>query len=443
VKKARCYTSSTAMRYYSEWLDGEYVLLNHAIPGYNHSNVMQRAIRFHALFGSTIVLSDTQMVDFRNPIPTLFGDRHFRTFLKEKNDFLALVADPARWASGKFAIAIKGIERLHDQANKPEDSYEMAVTQLGEPIFRPGAFDADKYLNPRNEGKGRVGRVIKRFKKEYGCQLKGLLHAVDYFSRGPLPTTTMSSKRSPERYDTLLRSAQKTASEEHAKRIQKILDIQEQKLPEKQHGRRAAIRKLLGTGQWHHEHWKDEDLRLYLDVVHAWNCAINRNIAPEAGTLYESRGDIPLSRYERTVTDTVGWFRAGPMPSSDMSDHIRHLLSWDPLTSDWKHIAHIVNRTQKTAEKLQAALNTGNMGERAEALRVHASEIAEYLPHVPPIEIPRCVWAIAKTVTTPWDGLSEVVDVAEKFADEAPYDYAIAQQKLIVNTLRKAGTKLL
>ena len=80
------------MRYYAEWLDGEYVLLNHAIRGYSHNAVMQRAMRFHALFGSTIVLSDVQMIDSKTPIPRLFLDSDFRDFLKENQNFLELVA---------------------------------------------------------------------------------------------------------------------------------------------------------------------------------------------------------------------------------------------------------------------------------------------------------------------------------------------------------------
>jgi len=134
------------MRYYAEWLDGEYFLLNQVMRGYDHSAVMQRAIRFHALFGSTVVLSDAQMVDFRTPIPKLFLDRHFRDFLMEQQNFFALVADPVRGAKNQdFSVAMKGIERLADQANKPADSFEMAMTQLGEPIFRTGHFDAERY----------------------------------------------------------------------------------------------------------------------------------------------------------------------------------------------------------------------------------------------------------------------------------------------------------
>ena len=39
-----------AVRYYAEWLDGEYLLLQHAYAGYDHAAVMQRALRYHALF---------------------------------------------------------------------------------------------------------------------------------------------------------------------------------------------------------------------------------------------------------------------------------------------------------------------------------------------------------------------------------------------------------
>src|SRR5262249_3705303 len=109
---------------------------------------MERALRFHALFGSTLVLSDAQLIDFRTPIQTLFLDRRFRGFLREKQDFLALSAEPVRGSSNeKFAIAMKGLERLTNQANKPEGSFEEAVTQMSEPIFRVGSFDSDKFLD--------------------------------------------------------------------------------------------------------------------------------------------------------------------------------------------------------------------------------------------------------------------------------------------------------
>src|SRR5438105_2816702 len=124
------------MRYYAEWLDGEYVLLNRA-----HSAISQRALRFHALLGSTIVLSDAQMVDCRNSIPTMFADRGFRSFLHQNPHFLALVAAPAKDIKDRnLAIAIKGIERIRDQARKPADSYEAAVYRLGKPILKKASF---------------------------------------------------------------------------------------------------------------------------------------------------------------------------------------------------------------------------------------------------------------------------------------------------------------
>ena len=400
-----CYTTSTDMRYYAEWLDGEYLLLNHTIHGYNHFLVMQRAIRFHALFGSTIVLSDVQMIDSKTPIPTLFLDCDFRAFLKEKPDFLALVADQVPGTKHhRFGIAMNGVQRVIDQENKPEDSYEMALTRLGEPILRAGSFDADRYLKFKHRGKGQVARVIRRF-PQYRPALEGLLHALDYFSRGSLPNTTNASVGSPERYDTLLMNAQKDdrlVSEAHTKRIEEILRIQKQ-LPEAQWGRRAAIRKLLGTGKWQHESWKPKKLRLYLDVVHAWNCAINRHIAPEAGTLFESRDDIPLSRFERSVTDAVSLFRAGPMPSAGLPVAIRRFLSWDPLDSDWEQMTFLVNETRESAQRLQTTLKIGNSEDRRHALAEHAAKISEYLVNVPTREVPQLVWWTAKAVGEGFD----------------------------------------
>lgn len=435
------------MRYYAEWLDGEYLLLEHAIHGYDHSAAMQRAIRFHALFGSTIVLSDVQMIDSKTPIPGLFLDPHFRAFLRERPEFLALVADQAPdTRDQKFGIAMNGIHRVRRQAKKPEDSYEMAVTRLGEPIFRAGSFDADRYLVSRHRGKGKVGRVIKRF-PQYAHALEGLLHAVDYFSRGSLPETTTPSTGLPERYDALLLNVQKDdrlISEAQANRIEEILLVQKQ-LPEDQWGQRAAIRKLLGTGKWQRENWTPKNLRLYLDVVHAWNCTINRRIAPDAGTLYESRDDIPFSRYERSITDAVAWFPGGPILSAELPRPISRFLSWDPLDADWKHITFLVNETRESAQRLQATLKTGRSEDRANALVEHAAKISGYLVNEPIEEtIPQWAWWVVKAVGEGFNIFpSEAVDTVAEIARNTPHAFASIRRRLVVNTIAKAGSTLL
>jgi hypothetical protein len=456
------------MRYYAEWLDGDYLLLKQTLTGYNHNDVVQRAIRYHALFGSTIVLSDSQMVDFRVGIPTLFLDRKFRHFLKERQeknreDFFALVADPVRGAKDeKFAIAMKGIERLTDQADKPPDSYEMAVSKLGEPIFHAGCLDADRYLDPKHSEKGQIAKVIKKF-PQYRKGLRGLLHALDHFSKGSLPTTTTQPAGSPGRYDTLLQKVQNEdgiLNEPQANRIQEILRIQQQ-LPDAQHGRRAAIRHALGTGPWQAETWKPEKLRLYLDVIHAWNCAVNRRIAPEAGTLYESRDDLPLSRYERYITDTADWLRVGPMPLSGPSevwvaalpDWIRRFLSYDFLKLDWNQIAFIARETWASAMDLQAVLKTGNPENRNKALVEHAKRIAGHL--IEPRNLaPEWTWSVAKYAVRAInaanvlpadlaDIATEAVELAEVANRDIPYAVALGRQKLVVNTITKAGEALL
>src|ERR1700735_5189279 len=117
------------MRYYAEWLDGEYVLLNKKTPGYDHYATAHRAMKFHALFGSTIVLSDVQMVDFRTPLLHFFRDAEFRSFLQAHPKFLSLAGSPVSGINDQHAaIALKGLERISDQADKPPDSYEMVVT---------------------------------------------------------------------------------------------------------------------------------------------------------------------------------------------------------------------------------------------------------------------------------------------------------------------------
>ena len=135
-------STPTPVRYYAEWLDGEYILLNQVNDRYNHFDVMELSLKLHALLGSTVVLSDIQMIDNKCPIPMLFANDHFTAFLKERQlqgqDFLALVADPVPGAKNeKFAIAMKGLERVHNQyKNRPTNSYDWSLAKLGEPIFK-------------------------------------------------------------------------------------------------------------------------------------------------------------------------------------------------------------------------------------------------------------------------------------------------------------------
>lgn len=439
------------MRFYAEWLDGEYVLLNKWDAGYNHSLVMQRAIRFHALFGSTVVLSDIQMADFRNPIPRLFENRHFRSFLRERqsegHDFLSLVAEPVSGTRNtKLAIALKGVARLHDQANKPEDSYEMAVTRLGPLITKSNSFDSKEHLRNARTHKGQVGRLIRHFPK-YETQLIGLLQAINHFSEGSLPSTTKESTPTRGQYDTLLKEVQQDESVVNAvqaKRIQAILNVQEQKVPADQHGRRAAIRKVLAPGPWLNEDWDREKLRLYLDVVHAWNCTINEAIAPEAGTLYEEQDDIPLSRFRRSTIDQIGWISGGPMPSLGVSNSLRRFLSWKVETYGWPQIASIVRKTRSSAMTLQACLETGSREDRDEALKEHAVRIGECLTNVPVRDLPVIVWSALEAAISPYSPIpSGAMDDLRTLTFKGRFQFAKVQGRRVINTLIKAGSELL
>jgi len=454
------------MRYYAEWLDGEYIILNHAIRGYDHQYVMERAIKFHALLGSTIVLSDVQMIDFKCPIPALFHDDDFRNFLyesqkKRERDFLALVADPVPEVRDRStAIAMKGLYRLSKVENAPPDSFEAIARKMVESILRAGHFDAEKHLSANHRQRDQIGRLISRSSPNHKRNLRGILHALDYFSRNSLGTTTAPSLGRNESYDTLLKwtkdkllldagTSQRSLREDKLigiqNRVGEILRIQEEHLVPEQHGRRNAIRRVLGDGPLYHEKWKPEKLMLYLDVVHAWNYVVNRNIAPEAGTLYESRNDIPLSGYEGTVTDTIEWFQTKRMPTAGLSDRICRLLGCDLAELSWKQIAGIARQTSESAKKLQASLKSGSKEDRAEALIEHAELIGEALSSYVQIkiELPQFVWWIAKGVAEYKDIPSETVDLVEEEACILPYKFATMQKKAVVNTIKHAGSQLL
>jgi hypothetical protein len=232
-------------------------------------------------------------------------------------------------------------------------------------------------------------------------------------------------------------------NEPQANRIKNILEIND-KLPKDQQGRRSAIRRILGDGPWQHEPWSDKNLGLYLDVVHAWNCANNLSVAPEAGSLYESDDGLPLSRFERSVTDTIGWFRGVPMPSTGLSERIRRFLRWNPRTKNWKWIAAIARETQNSAEVLQRTLKTGTAEEQQDALRVHAERIAGCLVGVGVSPVPEFAWSIAEAGVALWDKIpQESVGIAKEIVRATPLAIASAKRMRIVNTITNLGYGIL
>lgn len=70
---------------------------------------------------------------------------------------------------------MKGIERIVNvnQPDKPADSYEMAVTQLMEPILKAGSFDSTKHLTARIGRGGQVAGVVARLHGTGGGAIHG------------------------------------------------------------------------------------------------------------------------------------------------------------------------------------------------------------------------------------------------------------------------------
>jgi hypothetical protein len=433
------------MRYYAEWLDGEYVLLDKVWRGYSHKSAMERSLRFHALFGSTLVLSDAQTIDFRNPIPGLFLDSGFQLFLREHPDYLALVAEPVRGKDDeKFAVAVRGIQRLIDQTVKPSGSYEEAMTAVGELLVESDGFDKERLLTDAGLDSGQTGRILRRH-PQHRRAIRGVLRTVAHFATAPGEETTARAKGQPGRYDELLRNVRDTPgviTESQAHRIDRILEIQSQ-IPVEEHGRRASIRKRLGLGEWHNENWSRADLRLYLDVVHAWNCTINRVIAPDAGTLYESGDDLALSRFHRQVTDRVEWKTAVKgIKRAGIPKGVGRLLAWDPLSVGWDDINGLVDNTQDSGRRLQRCLKAGDPAERADALVEHATRIAECLDQ-PLEETPKWWWDVLRTAVEFLGSDGTVVEVAEQVAPAADWAYASIRRKLVVNSIATEASTLL
>ena len=225
------------------------------------------------------------------------------------------------------------------------------------------------------------------------------------------------------------------------KRIEEVLEIQANKVDPNQHGRRAAMRKVLAPGKWHKEDWTTQTRRLYLDVIHAWNYAANQSIAPDAGTMYESTDDIPLSTYGRTVTDIVGWFRTNETLGASFPEHICRLLRWDLRTTDWKQIARIARITEQSAKALQHSLHQHSTS-RGERLEEHASNVADCLVGVPMLEIPEWVWGPVKFVASILD-YEDYIELAEKLLHYAPPVYGAIKHKFVVNTISNVGKKML
>jgi hypothetical protein len=432
----------TIMRYYSEWLDGEYELKSRLDPSYSHYREMNRSLRFHALYGSTIVISDAQLIDIRNPLTSLFNDPGFRRFLKMNPNFLALAAQPVAGIKDlNFAISMKGLERLANQANKPDDSFEMAIARLGEQLAKHNHFEPKLYLSRSGSVRGNVEvqRIFRDF-PQYKSRLKGLLNAMKFFCDSPGECTTVALNSAATSYDDLLKKASERlpmSSDQH-ERIQLILRTQNDKVNPEQHGRRAAIRKVLALGRWHQEQWENEHLRCYLDVVHSWNCAISESIAPDAATLYESYDDIPLSRMDRVATDEICW-EIDRLIDDSVPDTIRTLWRWDIDNTSWEQLAGLAAATRNTAVQLQNSLSQGTLEQRQEAFNEHALTIAATLIGFPTLpKLKQWHWdlisGVAKITKTVPSDLVNVAKIAYRFS---PGVYISFNRKRVVNTLSR------
>jgi hypothetical protein len=132
------------------------------------------------------------------------------------------------------------------------------------------------------------------------------------------------------------------------------------------------------------------------------------------------------------------------MPSSGMLDSIRYFLSWDPLDTDWRHIAYFVDQTKETAHELQTALKNGSAEEREDALKAHVANIGSYLVDVAIDESKEWLWWIVKFVVGAKDlAPTEVIDEVQEAVRVAPHARSAIKRMLVVNTLRSEASKLL
>lgn len=449
------------MDLYAHWLDGEYLKVANRLFGgvarTSPASLAEATLKLHALFGTTVVLSDIQLID-SEAVLRLFGNVHFLRFIRQDSNkgFLRLVAQPeSPDNAGRFSIATEGLRRaarpgwLSSTTESPEPIVAMASA-----ILDAGKIDVQQQLADSSRGPGAVLKLWPQ------CEplLRGMLIAVNHFSsEGGGPALPTPPGRSLSFYEVLQQEAERQQSAvpvAYREYIERTIEFVDRSIEDPaQRGRRSLVYQRLNTRDWP----RDQQI-VWHTIVHAWNCAVEETLMkPEAAGRGEtsqgaSIGSLPLSApvglYRNRVTDLLVPLGASSeklVASSVGRRRVPLSVAWHPAELSWETIAAAVDRTPVEREDFQRALCSDSADRKAAA----AEELVRALtPHVAPRvanPVDPWIWCVAGgLVRFAYREAGEaVIFGGAPIAGSVMYLGKLWLRYLVANTLRGAGDRLM
>ncbi len=439
------------VRYYLEWLDGEFLELESGNPCTVTPYLLQRTIsqvKLHALFGGEIDLSDPQVND-SHVILHLFSQQPFRDFLGKNPTFLRQVIPPYKIdKNDQFSLATTSLRRALEDGwvsgtfKDVKLHQNMARLILEEGAKSSGILDIEKILNDEKTGYRQIVNQLTDLKQEK--LLEGMLHSFTYFMTQDKTIPSDYTGEPQNQYVILKETLSKIPEEnkEHKELIGTLLDefngIDEK---DRQYLSSALslFRKKYKTQGYYY--------RVITETLfHAWNTAVQRTIKPDGGSLGHLTSDsVPIGIYFEDITDTLIPFTSKDKFNlfKELREKTLNITHMNPARLTWYDISNIVDDTRGTAKKYQASLLSSSDNDIANAAANHAenlnSTIIDLLPEgessTYPIMSSHWIWIVGKALAFIF---GNVVGETTKIPDFSSYSASVTEA-MIHKYLRSYG----
>ncbi|WP_126900578.1 hypothetical protein [Streptomyces sp. WAC 01325] len=376
------------MRLYAHWLDGEYVRLKTLDSEVSPVGEAERLLKFHALFGNTVTLSDVQLID-SHVVLNLFSEEGFVRYLKDHKDFLEIAARPDGDET-RFTVATAGLRRFVGSPGRTSSRFGQpdVIQAIAEIVLSRQASDPYEILNHR----GPSGKILDRF-SEFRDDILAMLEAVHHFCTQGHWSTPSPVHNPLTHYDVLIKVANSSGlSPTHEAQVQTAIQFIDKHAERGTREYRSSVLRLLDQVEWPQEH-----KTIAHTVVSAWNCAVEQTASPDGGSVGPLSASAPLAAYLSDPIDAV--FDMSHENEVSMFERFKEqmvsFLPGDPLVLSWGRIHTIVNETEETRRAYQAAIRDGAADVIREALSQHVRAITPLLAGPAQDPFPSHVWVMA------------------------------------------------
>lgn len=369
---------------YAHWLDAEWLKVAAPFtveaPFTSLEDVLESWLKLHALFGTSIRISDIQLIGSK-VLLRLFGDVEFRDYLKSDSDFLSLVAQPRQDISDtRVGIATRGLARTRQKGwttSLPGISVET-IQRFADTILSLPELDTAKVLRDGSMGPKRFIRQHP----EHQDILPGMLYGICHFAKasgGPCDTPVVSPGTFWDFIEKTLNSP--ALSPHDSARLEKVWQSIRLLVPDEEDRlKRSCLQRAMEMQEPNRQKWSPEYHTIWNTVVHAWNSTVCDTV----GATGASISPLPnaVVPYRGRIVDV-----AGPFEEREDSVLRQRLTSEYPIfpfdvsSLSWTAIRELVRRLQSERYRFQEALASGDKDEMIEAGGALIKPLSQGLSH--------------------------------------------------------------